>query len=178
MKTAESIEANTCFSELCNDHTALNMDSFEERDLSASYPSAQTSLNASYVSKSTKSVLFSAVKTTSSSSAKYHQELNRLLSLQTQLINPSFKVLIITPNSAKATSSTIPFTIQCQTNTQHIQEVTYRQARVLLNSTNLGSQQNNEYNQNCKHCRQDEKQRAKDLQREQEERVIDRLRQE
>ena len=49
MKAAESIEAN-CFSELCNDHTALNMDSFEERDLSASYPSAQTSLNNSYLS--------------------------------------------------------------------------------------------------------------------------------
>jgi hypothetical protein len=65
MKAAESIEANTCFSDICNDHTALNMDSFEERDLSASYPSAQTSLNTSYVSKSTKSVLFSAVKTTS-----------------------------------------------------------------------------------------------------------------
>jgi len=65
MKGAESLEANTCFSETFNDHSGINMDSFEERDLSASYPSAQTSFNTSYVSKSTKSVLFSTVKATS-----------------------------------------------------------------------------------------------------------------
>jgi hypothetical protein len=43
MKAAETFEVNS-FSELCNDQTTLNMESFEERDQSASYLSAQTNL--------------------------------------------------------------------------------------------------------------------------------------
>ena len=50
------------------------MDSYEERDLSASYLSAQAT---NYMtSKSTKSIPFTAA-----SSSKYQQELNRLLNL-------------------------------------------------------------------------------------------------
>lgn len=157
---SESIEINS-FSEICNDHTTtMNMESFEDREQSASYMSAQqTNLNSSKPSKTSKNVNFGAETT---SSSKYQQELNRLLTLQSQIINPSFKVLPIAPK-VSINSSTL-FTIQCQTNSKHIQEVTYRQARVLLNSSNLSSNQHqSDYNQQCKHCRQDEKQKAKDL---------------
>ena len=82
---AETFEVNS-FSELCNDQTTLNMESFEERDQSASYLSAQTNVKQSKSSKHGKAVNFSAA--TSSSSSKYQQELNRLLNLQAQIINP------------------------------------------------------------------------------------------
>lgn len=173
MRASGDLDLSFSFTELGNDQTTMNMESFEEpADLSATYVSADHTKGPAARSQDKPSKYSS-----SSRDSKYQQELARLLNLQSNLINPSFKVLTV-PSKAISTQQPL-FTIQCQTNPQHIQEVTYRQARVLLNSPNVDSNdQDNLFNQNCKHCRQDEKQRAKDIQKEQEEQVFDRLREE
>ena len=80
------------------------MESYEEPDSSATFISAQAI--SSSTSKSTKSIPFTAA-TSSHTSSKYQQELNRLLYLQSQLLNPSFKVLIPQPTKPSLASSAL-----------------------------------------------------------------------